>query len=83
MIDATQRYPGNVFWDEEDQGFVAVAPDLPGCSAFGENQPEALSELRYAIEAWIEAAQAVGRAIPPPSRPAAEPRSRRVGLSVA
>ena len=31
----THRYPAHVFWSESDKGFIAVAPDLPGCSAFG------------------------------------------------
>jgi len=58
-----------VFWSDEDEGFVAVATDLPGCSAFGDTQEEALAELRDAIEAWIEAAKSAGNAIPEPSRP--------------
>ena len=57
----TNRYPANVFWSEEDEGFIAVAADLPGCSAFGETQHEALTELQSAIVAWIEAARAAGR----------------------
>ena len=40
-----RRYPANVFWSEEDEGFIALAPDLPGCSAFGESQAEALVSL--------------------------------------
>ena len=56
----TNRYPAQVFWNEDDKGFIAVAPDLPGCSAFGQTQQEALHELQDAIQAWIEAAQAAG-----------------------
>lgn len=66
------RYPANVFWSDEDEGFIALAPDLPGCSAFGETKPEALTELEQAIAAWIDAARAAGNPIPQPSRPAAE-----------
>ena len=64
------RYPKHVFWSEEDEGFIAIAPDLPGSSAFGETEAEALAELDQAIDAWIEAARAAGNAIPAPSRPA-------------
>jgi predicted RNase H-like HicB family nuclease len=71
LTDAN-RYPANVFWSEEDEGFIAVASDLPGCSAFGETQHEALTELQSAIGAWIEAARAAGNPIPDPSQPAAE-----------
>jgi predicted RNase H-like HicB family nuclease len=64
------RYPKHVFWSDEDEGFIAVAPDLPGSSAFGETEAEALSELDQAIGAWIEAARAAGNTVPAPSRPA-------------
>jgi predicted RNase H-like HicB family nuclease len=57
-----------VFWSDDDDGFIAIAPDLPGCSAFGKNQAEALTELQDAIAAWIEAAKAVGNPVPEPSR---------------
>jgi predicted RNase H-like HicB family nuclease len=64
------RYPAQVFWSDEDEGYVAVAPDLPGCSAFGESQQEALEQLHDAIEAWCQAATAAGNPIPEPSKPA-------------
>jgi predicted RNase H-like HicB family nuclease len=68
-VTDTKRYPARVFWSDEDEGFVAVAPDLPGCSAFGQTQQEAIAELQDAIQAWIEAAQSAGNPIPVPSRP--------------
>jgi len=71
LTDAS-RYPANVFWSNEDEGFIAVASDLPGCSAFGETQHEALTELQNAIDAWIDAARAAGNPIPEPSQPAAD-----------
>jgi len=58
------HYPLNVFWSEEDGGFIAEAPDLPGCSAFGETEADAAAEARHAIVAWLEAAKAAGRPIP-------------------
>jgi antitoxin HicB len=71
-LNETIRYPANVFWSDEDKGFIATAPDLPGSSAFGKSQAEALAQLEHAIEAWIEAAKAAGNPIPEPSRPALE-----------
>ena len=35
---------------DEDEGFIAVVPELPGCSAFGETEEEALSEVKVAID---------------------------------
>lgn len=63
----SQAYPTHVYWDERDQGFVALAPDLPGCSAFGKTKAKALRELERAIEAWIETSTAAGDPVPEPS----------------
>ncbi len=61
-------YPVQVFWSDEDEGYIAIAPDLPGCSAFGETAEEAIREARDAIEAWLQAARAGGDQIPEPSK---------------
>ena len=29
-----------VTWNDEDQGYFATVPELPGCSAFGETEEE-------------------------------------------
>jgi predicted RNase H-like HicB family nuclease len=76
MSDRARRYPVNVFWSDEDGGFIATAPDLPGSSAFGDSQTEALAQIEHAIEAWIEAANAAGNPIPEPSRPEAQSSGR-------
>jgi len=62
------RYPKQVFWSDDDEGYIALAPDLPGCSAFGSSEAEAMSELEDAIVAWIGAAKAAGNPIPRASR---------------
>lgn len=63
------RYPIEVFWSDEDEGYVANVPDLPGCSAWGETEADAIREAHDAISAWLEAAQAAGRAIPEATPP--------------
>jgi predicted RNase H-like HicB family nuclease len=68
-VNEARHYPAKVFWSGEDEGFIALAPDLPGCSAFGTSEGEAITELRFAIEAWIEAARRAGNAVPPPTAP--------------
>ena len=55
-----------IFFSEEDEGYIAVAPELPGCSAFGETEEEALREIKTAIELWLTAARKEGRNIPHP-----------------
>jgi predicted RNase H-like HicB family nuclease len=54
---------------EEGGGFLATVPDLPGCMSDGESPEEAVSNIRDAITAWIEAARDLGHAVPKPSRP--------------
>jgi predicted RNase H-like HicB family nuclease len=60
------RYPLEIFWSNEDDGFIAEVPDLPGCSARGATEADAARGAQDAIAAWIEAAQAAGREVPVP-----------------
>ena len=64
-------YHINIFYSEEDGGYIADLPDLEACSAFGSTPAEALAELQVAKVAWLEGARAQGNPIPPPRyRPA-------------
>jgi len=64
-------YHINVFYSEEDEGYIADIPDLKHCSAFGETPQEALREVLIAKNAWLEAARVAGKSIPRPRyRPA-------------
>jgi predicted RNase H-like HicB family nuclease len=69
------RYRAEVFWSEEDGGYIAIAPELPGCSAFGGTPSVAIRELQDAITAWIAAARAAGNPIPAPKRAAGAKRA--------
>ena len=59
-------YHINIFYSEEDGGYIADIPDLPGCSAFGRTPEEALAEVQEAKQAWLESSRAEGVPIPPP-----------------
>ena len=50
-------YHINIFYSEEDEGYIADIPDLQSCSAFGTTPVEALAEVEQAKAAWLEAAQ--------------------------
>lgn len=64
-------YHINIFYSDEDGGYIADIPDLESCSAFGETPEEALAEVEKARDAWIAAAGEQGRDIPEPRyRPA-------------
>ena len=49
---------------EEDGGYVAVAPALPGCVSQGDTREEALENIREAIELYIEDCIEAGDAVP-------------------
>jgi antitoxin HicB len=71
MTDPAQ-YPVDIFYSDEDEGFIALASDLPGCSAFGETRADAANEIQDAICAWIKAADKAGNPIPEPSKRGAD-----------
>jgi predicted RNase H-like HicB family nuclease len=60
------KYAIEIFYSEEDEGYIAIAPELPGCSAFGETEEEALTEIKVAMELWLETARKEARPIPQP-----------------
>jgi predicted RNase H-like HicB family nuclease len=60
-------YHINIFWSDEDGGYIADIPDLRYCSAFGLTPQEALAELLIAKEAWLEVAREDGLPIPEPT----------------
>ena len=59
-------YHINIFYSEEDEGYIADIPDLEHCSAFGKTPEEALREVETAKTAWLETAQREGKQIPQP-----------------
>jgi predicted RNase H-like HicB family nuclease len=61
-------YAIEIFYSEEDGGFIATVPELPGCSAFGENEEQALNEVKIAMQLWLETAKEIGRDIPLPQK---------------
>ncbi len=61
-----QDYHINIFYSQEDEGYIADIPDLEGCSAFGETPAEALQEVQKAKELWLQSARSEGKPIPSP-----------------
>lgn len=59
-------YHINIFFSEEDGGYIADIPDLASCSAFGETPQEALKQVQIARKAWLDAARDLGKPIPRP-----------------
>ena len=61
------KYRIEVFWSEDDEEFIAIAPELKGCSAGGLSREEAVNELEIAIDLWLEVAKEQNREIPIPA----------------
>lgn len=60
------KYAIEIFYSEEDEGYIAVVPELPECSAFGETEENALVEVKAAMNLWLETAKKEHRNIPKP-----------------
>ncbi len=59
-------YHINIFYSDEDEGYVADIPDLEACSAFGDTAEEALAEVEKAKAAWLAAAREAQKPVPRP-----------------
>jgi len=59
-------YHINIFYSEQDEGYIADIPDLKYCSAFGKSPQDALSEVLKAKDAWLESARKHGKPVPEP-----------------
>lgn len=60
------KYAIVVAYSDEDGGYIATVPELPGCSAFGETEEEAIREVKIAASLWLAAAKKAGRNAPQP-----------------
>jgi predicted RNase H-like HicB family nuclease len=60
------NYSYQVFWSEADEGYIAICPEFPNLSAFGETAEEALAELKVALELAIETYREEGWPLPEP-----------------
>ena len=61
------KYAIEIFYSEDDGGYIAVVPELAGCSAFGETEEAALKEVMIAMGLWLEIAEEEGRKVPKPA----------------
>ena len=59
-------YHINIFYSNEDSGYIADIPDLESCSAFADSPEKALAEVEIAKFAWLKAARKAGKRIPRP-----------------
>jgi len=60
------KYTINIFWSEEDDCYVAIIPDFPYLSAFGDTQEEAVTDAQKVIQMAIESLERDGIPLPEP-----------------
>ena len=63
-MNTTNHYHINIFYSEDDQGYIADIPDLKHCSAFSKTAGIALKEVERAKKAWLAVAKKAGKPIP-------------------
>ncbi len=61
------KYAIQIFWSEEDEGFIAICQEFPGLSAFGESREEALNEAEIVLNSMIKSYVSSGVPLPEPS----------------
>ena len=60
----SERYSSIVRWSEEDEVFVAVVPELPGVSGFGDTADQAVAEAQIAAALAVGVLRADGHPVP-------------------
>ncbi|MCH7575542.1 MAG: type II toxin-antitoxin system HicB family antitoxin [Candidatus Marinimicrobia bacterium] len=58
------KYEIIIYWNSDDNIFVAEVPELAGCTAHGKTQDDALAKSSEAIRLWIDTAKEFGDPIP-------------------
>jgi predicted RNase H-like HicB family nuclease len=53
-----------VLEQEDDGGFSASVPALPGCHSQGDTRADAMANIREAIELYVEALRDAGEPVP-------------------
>ncbi len=61
-------YSLSIFWSEDDRGFIALVPEFPGLSAFGETRDEAAREAEIALAGMIASYKEDGEQLPVPKK---------------
>ncbi len=60
------KYEIIIYWSNNDESYIAEAPELPGCMADGKSYEDAVNNIQTVIEQWIETSRELGREIPIP-----------------
>ena len=61
-----EKYSILIQYDNADNIYVAMIPELTGCMAHGQTAEQAMREINTACRLWLETAQEEGLQIPEP-----------------
>jgi len=61
------RYRIEIFWSDEDEGWIAVAPDVRGASCIADTPEQAAASIQVVIKAGLELHAQAGNPAPTPS----------------
>lgn len=67
--------------EEDGGGFLAFAPDLPGCMGDGATHQEAVTDLLRAIDEWIDETERLGKTVPAPGAYAIRAEQERAHIN--
>jgi predicted RNase H-like HicB family nuclease len=66
MTKHYEHYSMIIQWSDEDDVYIVMVPELPGCITHGATYEVAVQQGQDAIDSWIDAQRASGRPVPPP-----------------
>ncbi len=64
----TEREFDVILEEQEEGGYVASVPDLPGVWTQGDTREEAVAMVKDAITGYLETIKELGRPLPKPNR---------------
>ena len=64
-----RRYTALLYREQEEGGYSAVVPSLPGCFTQGDTIDEAVANAREAIQGHVASLEELGRDVPEESAP--------------
>jgi predicted RNase H-like HicB family nuclease len=65
---ATRREFDVILEEQDEGGFVASVPDLPGVWTQGETREETVAMVKEAIAGYLDTLEELGRPLPKPNR---------------
>ncbi len=63
---ALNNYSFNISWSEDDTAYIAICPEFPRLSAFGDTPEQALAEMKVVLRLAIESYEEEGWPLPKP-----------------